>query len=999
MTTLEFLQRIIPADGTHYLVSPVGEEGFMRHRAFDSLEALASALVSYDKELTVYHACASYLQPYVNGVDRKGTPKKLFRKPVNWSRAKAFWIDIDCGQEKFDKKKGYLTKRDAWAAVTVACQTLRLPLPMLVDSGYGLHCYWPLEESVSHEDWRHTANIFKAVLKHLNLVVDDSRTADFASILRPVGTTNKKDPANSRPVVLKLAAQDIPYEVFHEIIQSYADANAEVKPQAVRGEDAADLGIGPVPEYLKQMSAIATDELAAYAHAEYPHGAPELAEGCQQVRAMRVDNGKGYNHWFGVIGLLTFCEQGLEVAHEWSRDHELYDEYATEQKFDTWGGKPTTCEFLENENPGGCEGCAHRGKIKTPLVLARKIPAPKEETITVVRPDGKKIEQRLPEFPEGFTFNPENKLMEWKMRDLKGKMHTIPFTAIPFYPIARVVGEEGDMSVVVKAHFKDGQIKQVTMKTEIVGVGGRDLRRFLGAYGIVVESHVQAPAAMDAFVRASINKLMEEAREVETHVTFGWDKDKKHFLHGKKMYTADGQITDVRLAGQAAVKEDVFYYNVEDFAPWTQSVNFIYNRPGMEMYQYTIASAFGSALTPFGETTYHGIPVALTSTRSALGKTTASKVALSVWGDADSLKITGEQGATTLARFTLLGAMNNIPMLMDELTTAKPEFVGDMLYAMSNGLDRIRVRNVNGEQVLSKANHWNSANFITGNTRIASALASIKVNSQAESVRVFEIYVNKYETGIPMLPVEDMAKHIETIMGNPGAAGAAFIHYVVQHREEVQKMMATVHEKISNSARAVRDSQYRFYRQHATCTLTAAIIAKKLGLVDFDLQVLHKWTCDHIEQLCIDVTEMNTMSPEETFNHMVNDLSNRIISSDVYRDARTTVPQDVRMNYAPVGRWILGSPANTEPLAGRLYLTKKDMREWCGKNRADIDELLGWSKTEGIFIPVEGKFNITRGTTMAPTQHFVYCFDVSKTEVVAPGALRSVGNPGDEAAA
>jgi len=165
MNTLEFLQTILPSEGVFYLALIDRKTGFVQHKVFSDLETMADAAIEYDQgdKYSVYHACASYQNPSIE-VDGK----KKYRVPENWDRAKSFWIDLDCGEDKVSSGAGYATKRDAAKAILGFCKANNVPVPMLVDSGNGVHCYWPLTKAIKPEVWRKVAYAFKAVLAHHN---------------------------------------------------------------------------------------------------------------------------------------------------------------------------------------------------------------------------------------------------------------------------------------------------------------------------------------------------------------------------------------------------------------------------------------------------------------------------------------------------------------------------------------------------------------------------------------------------------------------------------------------------------------------------------------------------------------------------------------------------------------------------------------------------------------------------------------------------------------
>jgi len=127
------------------------------------------------------------------------------RKADNVAGARAFWMDFDCGAEKESDGKGYLTKENAEQALNQFCDKFALPKPnYIVDSGNGLHMYWAMSGLVKRTQWQAAASKLKALTTADNLKVDDSRTADIASVLRIPGTFNNK---NETPKPVKLVGK------------------------------------------------------------------------------------------------------------------------------------------------------------------------------------------------------------------------------------------------------------------------------------------------------------------------------------------------------------------------------------------------------------------------------------------------------------------------------------------------------------------------------------------------------------------------------------------------------------------------------------------------------------------------------------------------------------------------------------------------------------------------------------------------------------------------
>src|SRR5215472_16058871 len=81
-----------------------------------------------------YHACASFKEPYNDPLGTPDGQKKFGRSHRNARGAKAFWLDIDVGPDK-----AYLVQEKAEDALTDFCRAVKLPPPIVVCSGWGLH--------------------------------------------------------------------------------------------------------------------------------------------------------------------------------------------------------------------------------------------------------------------------------------------------------------------------------------------------------------------------------------------------------------------------------------------------------------------------------------------------------------------------------------------------------------------------------------------------------------------------------------------------------------------------------------------------------------------------------------------------------------------------------------------------------------------------------------------------------------------------------------------
>jgi hypothetical protein len=219
-------------------------------------------------------------------------------------------------------------------------------LVLKTDSGGGIHCYWSLTKTVGPKTWNSMATMLKAAFKESGLLVDPSRTADMSSVLRPVGSHNRKPGRDVRKVKAKTEpTYTAPEELFKklkEITQSVELPSLNKSDAFERLNDDLLAHLGP------QVESLADFDL--------------VKEGCNVVRwASEPSNQKCVEEplWRGLLGVVKFCNEPNQLAHQVSEHHYKYDPTETERKLDGWTAGPTTCVYFANYKPDLCDVCKH----------------------------------------------------------------------------------------------------------------------------------------------------------------------------------------------------------------------------------------------------------------------------------------------------------------------------------------------------------------------------------------------------------------------------------------------------------------------------------------------------------------------------------------------------------------------------------------------------------------------------------------------------------------
>ena len=220
---------------------------------------------------------------------------------------------------------------------------------------------------------------------------------------------------------------------------------------------------------------------------------------------------------------------------------------------------------------------------------------------------------------------------------------------------------------------------------------------------------------------------------------------------------------------------------------------------------------------------------------SSDGKTTAAKVALSVWGKPSGSLLSWS--GTKIGFSNTAAARNDGLLVLDEIGQASPHVIGDTVYSVMNGINKVQGAKQGGNRALSR---WKVMMFSTGektpdsilkhhkgdwNAGQAARLPSIRAAAQ------YGIYdtLHGFEDGA--LLSEHIAQSAEKYHGT---AGRLFIRQLLDNLEQAKQQatermaafMATIPE-LSGQARRVAK---RFAIAAAALELAAPVTGLPVGV-------------------------------------------------------------------------------------------------------------------------------------------------------------------------
>lgn len=970
MDTLAFLNLILPTKGTRFLAKWISiadhpRGGVFIHRPYgedDNSRMADDALRLSNKGDNIYFACSSYKE-VIYKTNSKGKEYPAGRTQGNTLAAKAFWLDVDVG--KPDPTKCYATKREAAQAVALLCKTVDLPMPMIVDSGAGLHCYWILTREIPSEQWTRVALMLRSIIASLDTGlmrgVDQSRTKDSASILRPIGCVNPKH--NKAAKVMREAAP-INVGLFATKLKEYIqDKGIKVQrlepPSGAPSKNAALLG--------------------GMGHA--PSSGKLIAEHCQFIGHFRDVLGAVLEpEWYAALGTLKHTIEGDALCHEWSVGHPDYEFSACQAKLDQWTYPPVSCDKTRASTTH-CKGCTQT--VKFPIHLGYTITEAAPDVVEnpvdpALDPAANDASVVIPHRPAGYRWTGQMLVREIPNKD--GVVEDYAFSDTLFYPISRVRGEDDTWNLRIRMNVSGHRWREFDLPTMLVP-DPKGLARHLAKYEIIIFG---INHAMN-YIKDYTLSLLRLDKQTTTYGRFGWD-DQRNFVVGTTAFTPTGETTEV------LVTDNI--HNVEraqcctpsgDLATWVDLLDTAYNRPNAEQYQFVIAAAFASPLISLAKfENYSGIPVVL-SGEGGIGKSSVCKAAATIFATPNMLLVNASKtgGITFQGLMNMAALYNGVPLIFDELTDRDAgEFIPTM-YSLSNGMGRIRVTAAGKFAVSNKP--FNGMYFGTANANVTDKIydAEKKDVSDAVSARCFEIGGLTEESVIETFKGTNMVELLDKLFVHHGLAAQVYLPYVAQHRDQIVELIAKTKSKLGSDSES--SSRERYYIDTIAFAFVGATIASRLGLIRWDVKAMTMWAIGHLKNLRRIFAERSALADDNVSMF----LSWLYPSTVITRHFPLGKPK--ADDFETPGENLRGKPLARMATKDKRFIVRIDaLKIWCDEYRQSVEAVKRQLIQSGYVIR-ERREHIGKGTHIVTGQS--RCFDLDYDRVIGHvGAVGAGGN-------
>lgn len=860
MTLTEFLQLLVPpgvmvAGRLVHKTSDKGEAFTTFSHSISKLHTdLAARLVQIDREdFNAYFALASFKQGW--HPDPKDPAKKRLRTHANVESLKSLFFDIDF-------KGPYPDVKTAAVALKVFSQATSIPVPsLIVHSGNGIHAYWPLDVPVPVDRWQRLADALKAAALEHKVAIDPVRTADAASVLRPISTRNLKDPANPKPVyVVHNSGRQFTYDELEAVLMPWVQARRTAAiPLDTSAYNELTGGVAPRETVPSRFDNVIKHCGVARMLAE-THGCGTITNGIPSVTEPL---------WMASLQLLKFCEDGEHWVHSISDGHPGYTPDGTDRKWQNRvanAAGPTLCSTFESYESNICSKCPHRGFIKTPLQL------------------GHEDVQPLDGLPTGWRIAPERKGIERLMIDTtnntKEWLRVLRHVPTNLRATRSIVTQKYDLTFDVE--FGNSKPWNIALPGGALG-NPRKLNEMLAEYGFTLKE--RESKAFGELMATWLGQLQAGRRVADVTEQLGWLLEKTidgekivGFSCGPNTFYADGRVrNDVRAAREFGPIAK-FYEPKGGLDAWKRVAGFLADQ-NKAAFTAVIAASFGTPLLRF--TGHAGGILSIVSTASGVGKSSALKCSQAVWGSPTHGVNAVDDTPKSVAR--KLGFLNNLPAYWDELRGRKT--VDDFLtlaFQITQGKEKTRL---DSSAQLREVSTWETMLVVASNESVFEAMARHGGGSDAGVVRTFEIIIEPFAVDRSKA---ELALLFQALDSNYGHAGRVYAQYLATHAPEVEQRVRDMFTRFAKAHHM--EAQERFWFAIASVLMVGAQLASELDLVKINIDTLGRFLLANISRLRgRSVDAMSLSQPAEILAAFMAAYQDRVVVVDRFPGKHTNL--------------------------------------------------------------------------------------------------------------
>ena len=780
--------------------------------------------------------------------------KENNRTAANAQFVKAMFIDMD----------GYATKKDAAHALNAFLEKTglgTLGTPWIVNSGGGLHCYWPLKEAIPVETWKPVAENFKRLCKQEAMEIDMTVTADAARVLRVPGTFNfKKKYVTPRPVRILNTGDIFDFDQFADIMRAqlvgtvYEATGSVPKLELPGARPTASVNATVVKLFENSRTSFKKIWLAT-----------KGGTGCAQI-ANYVENAQDEGMepiWRGLLSWTKVCADGDKAAIWLSKMHP-YDGDRMNQKLREIKG-PYACVKMDSENPGVCQTCQHWGKVTNPLILGREIELDTSEKEIEVLVQGEShsapkeiVRVNRPTPPRGYAYGTNGGIfMERIVEDEEGGKSKKQVMLLPYELfVVDILNSNNEHTVHMLALKPEGAVN-VTMPQKAV-VSKDETVKALASQNVVAAFGSGNDKNLFEYVRACVEESSTNKPAVIVPSSYGWQPDDTYVYAGR-IFSKNAAPIKVPMPGLENITVNTEARGTME--AWRAFPEMMINR---KMWNHLAIMLAGISAPLMRFTGIYGLTYHCASTESGTGKTLSLEAAASFWGHPTHYR-TGKS-TSPVAMQQRLGLLNSHPLITDEITSKNRsdfEWLPEFLLDMTEGRGKERMESGSNKERLNLST-WMTTCLMSSNTHVVDYLTGgRKHSSEGELRRLIEFVLDQELSWEP-----HELEIIKSLQHNYGHGGYAMAEYMAKNVDTFPELLRTCVKNMYVEFNATNDE--RFWMAGIGAVVAAIIVLREANIIDIPVRPILNAFKKAIENMRVSM-KISSRTAEDVLNAFTRD--------------------------------------------------------------------------------------------------------------------------------
>jgi hypothetical protein len=297
---------------------------------------------------------------------------------------------------------------------------------------------------------------------------------------------------------------------------------------------------------------------------------------------------------------------------------------------------------------------------------------------------------------------------------------------------------------------------------------------------------------------------------------------------------------------------------------------------------------------------------------------------------------------TLNAKIMRLGVMNNLPNTVDEMTNMTPVDFSTLAYSMSQGRGKDRVKASTNELRLNLTS-WQSISLASSNASFVEKMTTMKNSADGEMMRLIEYKID-YTSTLEQSFAKQMFDH--QLKQNYGHAGEIYAEWLVNNLEEAKATCISIQAKIDLELKLTQ--RERIWSAALAANITGGLIAKQLGLIDWDMKAIYMAATTMVLGIRAEVAPHSDSAVLVVADYINRHLQNILVVNNGV-DTRSSLPTFPVLE--PKGELLI----RYEPDTKKMYLASKGFKADCVKLQINYKETCSHLKKMGILLDSENK--------------------------------------------